>query len=561
MAVRAIFLTFFLLAPLAHAAETPVMAHRHIAATANPLATQAALAALRDGGSAIDAAIAGQMVLAVVEPQSSGLGGGSLLMVWDAKTHALSFTEGLASAPAIMPEDYAHGPGGTPIDPKALERAGRVVAVPGTLRTLAALHATHGRLPWERLFRDAIAAAENGFALPRYLRATLMERRELAAKPDFAGYFTPDGVPLPVGAPLRNAALAATFRRIAHEGPDALHTGPIAADIAAAVAQGPYPGTLTVADLAAYRPRQREPVCLVVFDHRVCSAAPPASGGVALLQQLGLAERAGIAAHPPGSLEAAHLFIEAARLSEADRRAFMGDPDQVLVPTDGLLDAAYLDARAREISPDAAQAVVRAGRPMPRHAALPESDPLAMPATTHLSIVDDDGNAVSFTTTINLNFGADLLVDGLVLNDALTNFATTPVVGGIRVANAAAPNKRAITTMAPTIVFGRDGMPELIVGAGGGARIIDSVAETIIGVLAWHLNVRDAIQLPRMGGQNRAQELERNTPAEALAEKLTAMGHAIRIVAMNAGVQAVAITPEGLQGWGDPRRDGVAMGD
>ena len=541
------------------ASGPPVTARHHMAATANPLATRAALSVLRDGGSAVDAAIAGQMMLAVVEPQSSGLGGGSLLLVWDAAARKLSYIEGLASAPAGMPEDYAHEQG-VAIDRAVLDRTGRVVAVPGTLRTLAMLHARDGRLPWARLFRDAIETAEHGFALPAYLHGVLVERRSAAHRPSLAGYFEPDGTPLPTGTPIRNPALAATLRRVATEGPEAIYAGAVAADIAAGVRQGSYPGTLDAADLAAYRPRERAPVCTEAFQHRICSAAPPASGGVALQQELGLLDRVRIAAAAPGSLEAAHLILEAARLAEADRRVFIGDPDFVDVPVGGLLDPGYLDLRARQIGPHAMTAVLP-GDPPRKHASLPASDPGEMPATTHLAVVDDAGNAVSFTTTINLNFGADIVTDGVVLNDALTNFATRPVVNGVRAANAAAPGKRPITTMAPSIVFGPDGSPDLIVGAGGGARIIDSVAETILAVLAWHQNVREAIEQPRIGGENGAQELERDTPAAGLADGLRALGHVPKVTAMNAGVQAIAITPGGLEGWADPRRDGVALGD
>ena len=555
------FATFVALPGPVHAADAPATARYHMAATASPLATQAALAVLREGGSAVDAAIAAQMMLAVVEPQSSGLGGGSLLMVWEARTKRLTFIDGLASAPAMMPEDYAHEAGGGAIDPKTLDRSGRVVAVPGTLRTLAVLHTTQGRLPWARLFQDAIATAENGFPLPPYLHATLLSRKDLAGKPGLAAYFGPDGKALPAGSPIHNLALAATLRRVAKEGPDALYAGIVADDMVAAVGQAPYPGTLTLADLAAYRPHERTPVCADAFQHRICSAAPPSSGGVALLQQLAVLDRVHIADQLPGSVASAHLFIEAARLAEADRRAYIGDPDQVEIPLAGLLDPSYLDARAHLIGPTALETASH-GTPLARHAALPASDPLEMSATSHLAIVDDAGNAVSFTTTINLNFGSDIVVDGVVLNDALTNFATRPVVNGVHAANAAAPNKRPITTMAPAIVFDADGRPVLIVGAGGGARIIDSVAETIVGVLAWHQQVREAIEQPRIGGENNAQELERDTPAAGLADALRALGHKPVITEMNGGVQAIAILPGGgLEGWADPRRDGVALGD
>jgi gamma-glutamyltranspeptidase/glutathione hydrolase len=535
-----------------------------MAATANPMASDAANAVLHEGGSAIDAAIAGQMVLAVVEPQSSGLGGGSILLVWDAKTKDLAFYDGLASAPAAAPRDYAHQPDGTAIPPAELDRSGRVVAVPGTLKTMALVHARHGRLPWARLFRDAIAIADAGFPMPGYLHTVLIERKDLAHKPAFAAYFAADGTPLPAGTMLRNPDLAATLRQVGARGADALTSGPIAADIVAAVAQGPHPGTITQADLAAYQPVRRAPVCLTAFAHLVCSAAPPVAGGVALLQQLAILDRLHIGAETPGSAAAAHLLLEASRLAYADRRSFMGDPDQVQVPTAGLLDPFYLDARARLVQPGRSIAAPEPGDPPVPHAALPGSDPEALPATTHLSIVDDDGNAVSLTTTINLNFGADILVDGMVLNNAITNFATRPVVDGTRVANAAAPGKRPITTMAPTIAFGPGGSPVLVVGAGGGARIIDAVAEVMTGMLAWHMDVRTAIEQPRIGAQNRAEELERGTAAAGLADALRAMGHTtIKTGPMNAGVQAIALAPlgPGLQGWGDPHRDGVARGE
>ncbi len=543
------------------AAAQPAMAQHQMVATANPLATDAALGVLHDGGSAVDAAVAGQMVLAVVEPQASGLGGGSLLLVWDARARSLAFYDGLASAPAAQVRDYAHEADGTAIPLAALERSGRVVAVPGTLRMLALVHARYGRLPWARLVRDAIALADGGFPMPAYLHTALMGRKELAGKSGFDGYFGPDGQPLAVGATLRNPALAKTLRLVAAQGAEVLYTGPIAADIVAAVAAGAHPGALTAADLAGYQPRLRSPICLTAFERRICSAAPPVSGGVALLQQLALLDRLQIGAQAPDSVAAAHRFLEASRLSEADRRSYLGDPDQVEVPTAGLLDPFYLDGRARLVQPDRALARVEPGDPPVRHAARPASDPVALPATTHLAIVDAAGDAVSFTTTINLNFGSDIVVDGVVLNDAITNFAAEPVVGGLRAANAAASGKRPITTMAPTIVFGPDDTPELVVGAGGGARIIDSVAETIVGVLAWHQDVRTAIGRPRLGAQNRAQELEAGTPAAGLADALQAMGHPVKVTAMNAGVQAIARTADGLQGWGDGHRDGVAKGD
>lgn len=561
----ALLLAAFCCSALAHAADLPARAKTQMVATANPMASQAALAILRDGGSAMDAAIAGQMVLAVVEPHASGLGGGGLLLIWDAATKQLSYLEGLASAPAAVPPDYARQADGSLIEIRTLERSGRVVGIPGAIRLLSMAHGRHGRLPWDRLFREAIDLAQHGFAMPRYLHSVLQARPELAAKPGFSLYFDASGAPLPVGTILRNPDLAGTLRQIARAGADALYSGPLADAIIKTAAEGPLPGTITSSDLLTYRAHQRDPVCAQIFTHRICSAAPPSSGGIALLQQLAMLDRLGIADQPAGSVSAAHLFIEASRLSTADRRSHVGDPDQVSVPITGLLDQGYIEQRATLIQADQAMRQALPGAPPARRAALPpvlpESDPVAQSATTHLSIVDKSGDIVAFTTTNNLNFGADLVAEGVVLNDALTNFATNPVVGGVQVANAAAPGKRPVTTMAPTIAFGPDGMPTLIVGAGGGARIIDSVAQTILGVLAWGMDVREAIEQPRYGAQNRAVELERNTSATGLAEGLRQLGHEPKILTMNAGVQAIAIWPHGLQGWGDSRRDGVAMGD
>lgn len=536
------------------AAAQPVVAHRHMVATASPFASEAALSVLRDGGTAADAAIAAQMTLAVVEPNASGLGGGSVPLVWNNARRELTLLDGLSAAPAALPRDWSHD-GDTDLLP--LKRAGQLVAVPGTVRTMALLHTRAGRLPWPRLFRDAIHLAEDGFPLRPYFRAVLLAEPKLAGLPEFANYFTPDGQVLPLGATIRNPALAETLRRIAAEGPDAFYSGPVADALLADINNPPHPGRMTATDLRDYRTILRTPVCAVAWNRRICSAAPPLSGGIALLQELMLLDRLHLADTQPGSVQAAHLILESARLAEADRRAYVGDPGQVKVPTTGLLDPAYIATRAALVDPAHAMAHADPGRPPGQATALPPADPATVPATTHVAIVDDAGNAVSFTTTVNLNFGALEAPAGVVLNDAMSNFTrlrTSP--------NAAAPGKRPASTMSPTIVFAPDGRPELIVGAGGGARIIDSVAQTIAGILAWHMDVRTAIDQPRIGGENRAQELERDTPAATLADPLRALGHDVKVVRMNAAVQAILIEPNGeLQAWTDPHRDGEALGD
>ncbi|MBV0889640.1 gamma-glutamyltransferase [Komagataeibacter oboediens] len=535
-------------------------ARHFMVATANPMASHAASVVLEHGGNAVDAAIAGQMVLAVVEPQASGLGGGSAIMYWDKGSRKLDFYDGLASAPASVPQDYAHDASGQRLPTDALERSGRVVAVPGTLRTLALLHARYGRLPWADLFTDAIRLARDGFPLPGYLHLVLTERPELSRLPAFAQYFDDRGHPLPQATTLHNEALAQTLEHVAKDGAEYLYKPEFAAKIGAAVATGAYPGKIVPSDLAGYRVRERAPLCITAFGRRICSAAPPVAGGLSVLQQLAILDRLNIGHYAPGSVEAAHLLLEASRLAEADRRKYAADPDFVPVATAQLLDPAYLDSRAALVSDSRAMDRVAPGT-LTQHAfAQPVSDAMTVPATTHLAIRDSKGNALSFTTTINLNFGADIIVDGVVLNNAITNFATRPVVDGQTVANIAAPGKRPITTMAPTIVFGKDGQPEVIIGAGGGARIIDSVVQTLVGYLAWGQNIRTAIEQPRIGAQNRGQELERGTAAAGLEKSLRDMGHKPKIAVMNAAVQAITVGPDGMQGWGDPHRDGVAMG-
>lgn len=540
--------------------KAPVMAQNYMAATANPMASTVASDILARGGNAVDAAIAGQMMLAVVEPQASGLGGGSAVLFWEKQTGQLSFYDGLASAPASVLEDYTKDAQGKQIPHTVLERTGRVVAVPGTLRTLALLHKRYGKLPWADLFTQAIATARTGFPMPGYLHLVLTERPDLAKLPDFATYFDANQRPLPQGTLLHNPALADTLTRIAQNGAEAFYAPENAKRIGQAVAQGPYPGHITPADFSAYKVRERAPLCIHAFGRRICTAAPPVAGGLAVLQQLALLDRMQIGRYAPGSVQAAHLLLEASRLAEADRRKYAADPDFVPVATSYLLSPDYLESRARQIDETTAAPKVFPGVIPADQASLPASDAMTVPATTHLSIHDSFGNALSFTTTINLNFGADIVVDGMVLNDAITNFATHPVVDGQRVANAIAPGKRPITTMAPTIVFGADNMPEVIIGAGGGARIIDSVVQSLVGYLAWGQNIRTAIEQPRIGAQNRAEELEHGTAAAALAPALRKMGHNPKSAVMNAAVQGITRGPFGLEGWGDPHRDGVAVG-
>ena len=558
-------------------AQWPV-AQRHMIAASHPLAAEAGLAMLREGGSVIDAAIAAQAVLTLVEPQSSGIGGGALLLHWDAARRDLSAWDGRETAPAAAPPTLFLQDG-RPMPFEEATTGGRAVGVPGVLRMLEAAHRRHGRLPWPRLFAPAIAAAEEGFAVsPRLAAAVAAQADRLRRDPGARALFLlPDGQPVPEGHRLRNPALAAVLRAVAEGGADALHRGPVAADIAAAVRGSGNPGLMTADDLAGYAPVLREALCGPYRAVLVCGFPPPSSGGVAMLQILGVLAHQDMAAADPRGVDAAHLLGEAGRIAFADRNRFLGDADHVPVPVRGLLDPGYLLLRAQLL--DIEQAIsapaLRPGNPPWRTApgtpARP-ADGAAQPprpeerGTAHLSVVDAEGNALAMTTTVEGPFGAGIVVRGFVLNNELTDFSFLPEIGGRPVANRVAPGKRPRSSMSPTLVFDAAGEPVLVLGSAGGARIIGHVAQTLAAVIDAGLEPQDAVALPRIGALDGRLELETGTTAAALAPTLEARGFPVVVGPNTSGLQVIAVrrTPEGgrrLLGGADPRREGVALGD
>lgn len=554
-----IVLVAFLAAGCASAPELP---QRHMIAAANPLAAEAGLDILRAGGSAVDAAIAAQAVLTLVEPQSSGIGGGGFLMHFRKRDGRTEAYDGRETAPAGLRPDAFLGPDGTRRSFADASAGGLAVGVPGILRMLALAHRDHGRLPWARLFDRAIALSEGGFRVSPRLHRLIAGNGDLKDFPATRAYFFDEaGDPLAVGAILRNPELGRTYRIIAAEGADALHRGEIARDIAGAVQDAVRnPGVMTAADIAAYEAKKRDPLCRPYRVYRICGMPPPTSGGIATLQILGILEGFDLSRLPPSSAEAVHLIAEASRLAFADRNQYVADPNFVSVPVDGLLDRAYLAHRAEAISGSQSMGKALPGRPA-GYGARAAGDDGDGSSTSHLSVVDDAGNAVSLTTSIERPFGSRLMVRGFLLNNQLTDFSFVPRRDGRLVANAPAPGKRPRSSMSPTLVFTEDGRLFAAVGSPGGRRIIAFVAKTVLGLLDWKLTMQAAIDLPNHFNGNGQTEIERGTALEREAETLRGLGHDVRIGALVSGLHGFRVTPDGYDGGADPRREGVAIGD
>ena len=540
--------------------QTLVRAKRFMAVSANPLATQAGLQILRDGGSAVDAAIAMQFVLGLVEPQSSGIGGGAFLLHYDAARQSVRSYDGRETAPASARPDLFLNQGKAVSFGDAVN-SGRAVGTPGVLRMLELAHRRHGKLPWQRLFVPAITLAEQGFSVSPRLHAQIAGNRRLFAQDAARDYFYPDGQPAAVGHLLKNPAYAAVLRRIAAEGANAFYEGEIAADIVAAVQSHAVPGQLTTADLSGYQAKERPVVCSRHRVFRVCSMGPPSSGGIAVLQMLGMLSQHGIDEMQPASVEAVHYVAEAGRLAFADRERYVADPDFIAVPVDALLDPRYLQWRGAQIDSRISMGRALPGDPVGMLAKRGRDQAADLPSTTHLVVVDVQGHAVSMTSTIESEFGSKIFVRGFLLNNQLTDFSLVPNDSeGRPVANRVEAGKRPRSAMAPVVVM-KDGRLFLLTGSPGGSAIINFVAKTLIGVLDWQLDVQQAINLPNIGSRNRDTELERGSSAESLQQDLRQRGHRVTILPMTSGLHAIALDKDGLTGGADPRREGLAAGD
>lgn len=575
--------------------------HTTAVSAANPLATDAGLQILRAGGSAVDAAIAVQMVLALVEPQSSGLGGGAFMLHFDGKT--TQAFDGRETVPAGATPALFLDTDGKPLPFASAVVGGRAVGVPGTVAMLALAHQQHGRLPWAQLFAPAIALANNGFAISPRMATLLSKETALKADPAAAAYFfDPQGMPWPAGHVLRNPELAAVLQRIALEGPNALMRGDVARAIAAKVQQHPTnPGTLSEHDLANYQPVVRQPLCFdysvaarpaaartmgttaftAARDYHICGMPPPSSGAIAIGQILGQLQHTAAATLPLSasgvpSADWLHLYTESARLAFADRAQYVADPAFVAAPGGDwstLLAPRYLAQRAKAIDPRPGSARMPSAHPgtpgemQVSYAPMPEQVEYG---TSHISVVDARGNAVAMTTTIEDAWGARQMVNrgvglvgGFLLNNELTDFSFVPTdAAGKPIANRVEPGKRPRSSMAPTLVFDKaSGQLLASVGSPGGAFIIHFTAKTLYGMLHWGLNAQEAINLPNFGTLGGPLLLEADRFDSATVQALQARGHTVVQAPLPSGLQAIERTVTGYFGGADPRREGVVLGD
>ena len=559
--LKRFFLALALLLAVPATAQAPTT--QGAVSAADPRAAAAGIEILRRGGSAADAAVAVMLALSVVEPQSSGIGGGGFLVYHDARSHRLSSYDGRETAPHAATPAYFLDASGRPRRHDEAIPGGLSVGVPGNLRLAELAHRQHGRIAWARLFQPAIRLARDGFTITPRLYAMLAQPASLAGMTPWgrAQFYGADGRPKPVGTLVRNPELAAFLARIAARGPGQFYSGPAAAALVQTVRGAPRnPSPMVQGDVSTYQAHQRPVLCGTYRGYRICGMGPPSSGETTVFAILKQLERFDLHALGPDNPTAWHLIAESMRLAYADREAYLGDPDYVRVPVAGLMDPAYLASRSQLISPDHAIGHVEAGTP-PGAARRSAGVTAPEAGTSHFVAVDRAGNVASYTSTIESVFGSGLVVNGHFLNNELTDFTFAPETDGQPAANRVEGGKRPRSSMSPTIVYAPDGSIRLAIGAAGGTTIIAQVAKAIIGVIDWRLSAQDAIALPQIMGLGDRVTLERGTRLEAMAPALQALGD--RTIVVEPGYKANAI--ERVQGrWvgaADPRSEGAWLAE
>ncbi len=547
-----------LLALVAFALPVAAFGAGGVVSSADPRATEAGQQILREGGSAADAAMAMMLALTVVEPQSSGIGGGGFILYHDAKTGKLATINGREKAPAsARPDQFMTD--GKPTGYLKAFPGGLSTGVPGNIRLMARTHERWGKLPWAKLFDPAIRLAE-GFEINRTLAGALRQLAPLWKDfPAAQALYWQDGKPKTAGMTQRNPALAALLRKVAADGPDAFYSGAEGQAIVDAVAGSTLnPTVLTMADLSAYKVQDRDAVCAPYRQYKVCGMGPPSSGATTILQMLGMIERFDMKKLGSDSPTAWHVIGEAMQLAYADREKYLGDPDFVQVPVAGLIDRRYLKSRSALISLTTSLPSYSAGAPpgaQPRTAGISSE----VPATTHFVATDGAGNVASMTSTIEGPFGSQLVANGYFLNNELTDFTFVPVKDGAPVANAVAPGKRPLSSMSPTIVYDRKGRVVLAVGSAGGKRIIMHVMKSLVGYMDFGLSAQDAIALPNIYYSGPALLVEKDTKLGAMQAQLAALGQMVVVSDLGSKLNAVERTSKGWRGAADPRSPGNAL--
>ncbi|WP_322868093.1 gamma-glutamyltransferase [Aquicoccus sp. G2-2] len=547
-------------AQAAKAAGKPVAAKHWMIVAANPYAVEAGAKVLADGGTAADAMVAAQAMLGLVEPQSSGLGGGGFLLWYDAKTGTLTSMDARETAPLAANPTLFQDKDGKPLRFFDAVVGGRAVGVPGIPELMRAVQARWGKKNWASLFTDAIERAETGFPVSARLAGMVAaDVQRLSVDPEARAYFVPGGFPVPEGHILKNPAYGETLRMLAGQGVGQFYGGKIAKDIVAKVQGAKSPGLLSEIDMGLYKVKERAPVCAPYRGLDVCGMGPPSSGGLTVGMILGVLDQYDLAALGPQSPQAWRLIGDASRLAFADRARYIADSDYVPVPMKGLLAPGYLTERAELLTGDMALPDAEAGKPEFDHAGLQaDDDAIELPSTSHLSIVDSAGNVLVLTSSVENAFGSRLMVRGFLLNNQLTDFSFSSQRDGRPIANRVEPGKRPRSSMAPTIVL-RNGKPVLAIGSPGGSRIIGYVAQAIIAWVDWGMDVQQAVAMPHLVNRFGPYEIEQGTSAQALSGALEKMGYGVNVRGLNSGLHAIAIGDD-LRGGADPRREGIALG-
>lgn len=544
----------------AKAAGVPVEADNWMVVAANPHAVKAGADVLARGGTAADALVAVQVMLGLVEPQSSGLGGGAFLVWYDAASGLLTTFDGRETAPLAATPRLFQDEAGEPLKFFDAVVGGRSVGTPGTPALLAEIHKRYGTQDWAGLLAPAMQMAEDGFTVsPRLAQLVAADGERLGSSEITATYFMPAGVPIAAGNTLVNQPYAQTLKLLSEQGVGAFYAGDLAKTIVATVQGGANAGVLSEVDLAIYRVKERPAICASYRAHEVCGMGPPSSGAIAVGQTLGMLEGYDLSAGPD-DVTVRRLIGDASRLAFADRGRYVADSDFVPVPVEGMLDAAYLAERGALLAGDDALPEVAAGNPGFDHALnWADDEAIELPSTSHISIVDSFGNVASMTTTIENGFGSRLMVGGFLLNNELTDFSFRSHRDGVPIANRVEPGKRPRSSMSPTIVM-KDGAPVIVAGSPGGSRIIGYTAQAIIGMIDWGLDPQQAASMPHMVNRFGTYDLEQGTSAEALSEGLGAVGYETNVRDLTSGLHLIAIGDR-LQGGADPRREGIALGE